>query len=173
MEKITEQLQIESEKKYNFTLKKQESCAFTGHRELKEDFSLLKLKKILISCVEKGISTFYCGMAKGFDLIAGNEVIALKEKYKNLRLIACIPYYEQEKNFSQKDKELYLKIYKNCDEKVVISQKYYKGCTLTRNRYMADNADMLIAYLKKEKGGTAYTVQYFEKKYPQKEIIFL
>jgi hypothetical protein len=42
-----------------------------------------------------------------------------------------------------------------------------------RDKYMADNADILIAYLKKPTGGTAFTVNYFTKKYPLKEKILL
>ena len=42
-------------------------CAFTGHRELEESFSLEKLRKAVETLVEKGVETFYCGMAKGFD----------------------------------------------------------------------------------------------------------
>ncbi len=173
MEIICTQLTIEKDNNQEKFLKKEESCAFTGHREIDAYFSYKKLKAVIKECVKNGIKTFYCGMAQGFDLLAGKEVLSLKRKDNKIKLIACIPFYGQEKNFSQKDKELYLKIYKNCDEKVVISEKYYKGCTLTRNRYMADNADMMIAYLKRETGGTAYTVRYFQKKYPQKTVIFL
>ena len=38
---------------------------------------------------------------------------------------------------------------------------------------MADHADVLVCYLKKPTGGTAYTVKYFSKKYKEKEIVFL
>lgn len=173
MEKNCTQLTIEKDNHQEIFIKKERSCVFTGHRELGEFFSCEKLKDVLKECVKNEVNTFYCGMAQGFDLLAGKEILSLKRKDKKIKLIACIPYYGQEKNFSQKDKELYLEIYKNSDEKVVISENYYRGCTLTRNRYMADNADMMIAYLKKETGGTAYTVRYFQKKYPQKNIIFL
>ena len=62
---------------------------------------------------------------------------------------------------------------KKADEKIYLAKDYYKGCMLTRDRFMADKADVMIAYCKKDTGGTAYTVRYFKKKYPLKEIIFL
>jgi hypothetical protein len=38
---------------------------------------------------------------------------------------------------------------------------------------MAERGDILITYCKEESGGTAYTVQYFKKNFPEREIIFL
>ncbi|MBQ7923873.1 MAG: DUF1273 family protein [Clostridia bacterium] len=149
------------------------SCAFTGHRELGFDFSSRLLKKKIKELVERGVEIFYCGMASGFDLLAGETVIKLKKKYPQLKLIACIPCVNQEKYYSLEDKERYVKLCKNAEESVILYQTYNKGCMLARDRYMADRAEVLLAYCKKDTGGTAYTVKYFSKKYPLKEIIFL
>ena len=42
-----------------------------------------------------------------------------------------------------------------------------------RNKYMAERADMLIAYCKKSTGGAAYTVKCFEKVRKNGEIVYL
>ena len=149
------------------------NCAFTGHRDLDESFSKEKLQKTVFDLAKKGVVNFFCGMAKGFDLYAAEAVIKIKESYKNARLIACVPFYGQEKSYSQEDKKRYVNVLRKCDFKLTFAENYYKGCELVRDKYMADNADVLVAYLKKETGGTAYTVGYFEKKYPEKEVIFL
>lgn len=149
------------------TLKKQEfsnACAFTGHRELEEDFSKKELLNKVESLIKKGVTVFYCGMAKGFDLVAGETVLKLKKKYKEIKLIACVPYYGQERGFEEKDKKRYAILLKKCDEQVLLSESYYKGCLLARNRYMVERSAYLIAYLKKDTGGTAYTVNYALKK---------
>lgn len=148
-------------------------CAFTGHRVLHEKIEIEGVERLLSSFLERGINVFYCGMAKGFDMLIAEQVLQKKRQYKNVRLIACIPYYGQEKNYTEEEKERYVQILKEADEKIYISQAYYKGCTLKRDRFMADEADILVAYLRKKTGGTAYTVQYFQKKYPYKEIVFL
>ena len=153
--------------------KKPKTCAFTGHRVLKEDFSVRKLRKEIKKAVEKGVEVFYSGMAKGFDLIAADEVLKIKKTAVNIRLIACVPCYGQEKGFSEEDKKKYVKILKKADETVYVSETYFKGCMQKRDRYMADHADMMITYCKEETGGTAYTVQYFQKKYKGKKIVFL
>ena len=149
------------------------SCAFTGHRELGGDISPRKLTFAVKKCVEEGACVFYSGMAMGFDLLAAETVLRLKKKYPDIRLVACIPCYGQEKSFSQEDKKRYAAILKKADEQVLLSDHYFKGCMQSRDRYMADRADVLIAYCKKDKGGTAYTVGYFQKKYPTKKVIFL
>ena len=156
-----------------FEKKPIKNCAFTGHRDLEESFSKEKLQKIVFDLAKRGAKNFFCGMAKGFDLCAGEAVIKIKESFPNVKLIACIPYYGQERGYSQEDKNRYVQILRNCDAKFTFADAYHKGCTLVRDRYMADNGEVLVAYLKKKKGGTAYTVGYFEKKYPEREIIFL
>ena len=149
------------------------SCAFTGHRILSENFSVEKLKSAVEELILQGVCTFYNGMAAGFDLVAAETVLFFKKKYPQIKLIACVPFYGQEKKFSQSDKKRYVEILKAADEKIILSENYYKSCMHTRNRYMTERADVLLAYCKKEKGGTAYTVRYFRKLYPNGKIIFL
>ena len=149
------------------------ACAFTGHRELPDDFSENELKERLRVLIKNGARDFYCGMAKGFDLLAAETVLSLREEYSHIRLILCVPFYNQEKNFSAADKARYVEICKNADEKILLSESYYKGCLLARNRYMAEKADALLACCRKETGGTAYTVKYFQKIKPDGQIIFV
>ncbi|MBE5744971.1 MAG: DUF1273 domain-containing protein [Clostridiales bacterium] len=149
------------------------SCAFTGHRILDNDFSILKLKKEIKNLIERGVVVFYCGMAPGFDLLAGEIVVKYKMKYKDIKLYACIPCVNQEKYYCAEDKKRYAQLYKKADETTILFEQYTKGCMLARDRFMADKADVLLAYCKKDTGGTAYTVKYFSTKYPLKEKIFL
>lgn len=149
-----EQLSIE---KKQFT-----ACVFTGHRELGEELSRAKVKKAILEYAEKGVTVFYNGVAKGFDLLAAEEVLKLKKK-RQIKLIACVPYYGQERGYSEADKARYRAILKKADEVVILSEEYYMGCLLRRNDYMVERADCMIAYLCKESGGTAYTVRKFRK----------
>ena len=168
MKKIRErQLTIEE------TAPKKTACAFTGHRVLEGDFSKRKLKQEIKKCIENGVEVFYNGMAMGFDLLSAETVLSLKKKYPFVKLIACVPCYNQEKSFTEEDKKRYCKILKKADETVVLSPYYYNGCMQNRNRYMADRADILIAYCNAETGGAAYTVKYFQKTKPFGEIIFI
>lgn len=149
------------------------SCAFTGHRQLLDDFSPKALKTLVRSLVKDGVRTFYVGMAEGFDLAAAEVVLREKKKDPSLKLVACIPFYGQERRFSDEDKKRYAAILRKADEQVYVSEHYRTTCFFERNRYMADRADVLVAYLNQPKGGTAYTVRYFQKKKPSAPVYFL
>lgn len=148
-------------------------CVFTGHRELGDDFSPRKLKNTVKTCIESGVDTFLNGMAMGFDLVSAETVLSLKKKYPFIKLVACMPCYHQEKYFSEKDKRRYTKILKEVDEKIYVSENYFNGCMQKRDIYMAERADVMITYLKKSTGGTAFTVRTFQRLKPFAEIIYL
>lgn len=150
------------------------SCVFTGHRDLDKDFSKRNLKKAVETAIKAGVKVFYSGLAWGFDLTACEVVLSLKKKYDDIRLVGCIPCLGQSSFFSADEKERYEKILNVLDEQVLVSDRaYFKGCMHKRNTYMCDKADMMITYCKTDTGGTAFTVKYFQKKYPEKQIVFL
>ena len=146
------------------------SCAFTGHRHLGDDFSPSKMRKLIKTAIKEGIEVFYCGMAMGFDLLAGEYIAKQKKSHPCLRLIACIPCYGQEKYFSDKDKKRYASLLKKADETVMLSDHYFNGCMQIRDKYMVERADVLIAYCNQETGGAAYTVKIFKKMKPDAPI---
>lgn len=135
------------------------TCAFTGHRELPENFDVQSLEKCIEKLAESGVNEFLCGMAVGFDLLCAECVIKLKEKF-SVRLIACIPCEKQESSYSCCDKQRYARILQYCDEKKVLAPRYSSGCMLKRNRYMVEHSDIVLCYLQKHTGGTYYTVNY-------------
>ncbi len=149
------------------------ACVFTGHRQLNEDFEEKKLENAIRQFLEEGVTCFYNGGAIGFDLLAAEKVLSFKENFPNIKLILCVPCQKQSQYFSPKEKERYQNVLTQADEVILLSEKYYRGCMQVRDRYMVDKADCMIAYCNKEEGGTAYTVRYFQKKNPEKEILFI
>jgi len=154
---------------------KSKTCAFTGHRPESFPFGndeaspeCLAIKEKLTAEIEKmiakGIDTFISGAAKGVDIWAMEAVLGLCEsKYPHIKLIAAIPYLGQSKAWSEEEKQRYEQLTNACN-KVVLFEKYFRGCLLARNRFMVDNSDHLIAvYNGSEKGGTAFTVKYAGK----------
>lgn len=144
-------------------------CALTGHRDLDEDFDCAALEKAVISLIERGIKTFYCGMARGFDLVAAECVLSHADL--GAQLVACVPCEGQENRFSRVDKVRYSRILDECAEKKVLAPHYYCGCMLKRDEFMVDSCEVLVAYLRKKKGGTYYTVRYAAAQ--GKEIIYI
>ena len=148
------------------------ACALTGHRELGEDFDEKKLENAVEEMIKRGVKRFYNGGALGFDLVAAETVLKCK-KNSEIKLIMCVPFYGQEKRYSAQDKARYARILKEADEVVTLAEHYYKGCLLRRNDYMIEHADCMIAYLKSEKGGTAYTVKKGRKKFTEGAILYI
>lgn len=152
-------------------IKNLRSCAFTGHRKMEDNFDAQLLRSAVENLVGRGVVSFYCGMAMGFDLIAADVVLEVKKKCPQVRLIACVPCPEQQKYFPAAEKSKYERILPLCDRVEIIAEKYYKGCMLARDRFMVDNSDLVLAYMNKDDGGTAYTVRYARSK--NKEIYII
>lgn len=145
----------------NLFLKKEQSVAFTGHRFIpysKLPIVKAALKNVIIELYAKGYNTYYCGMAMGFDLLSAEVLLSLKTEYKELRLIAVVPYRNQDERFSFVDKKRYHSILNRADETIVLHEDYCQGCLLRRNDYMLAHSNQVIAYFDGEnKGGTFYT----------------
>lgn len=147
------------------------SCALTGHRTLGQNFDEDALKnKILELVKEQNVGVFYCGMAKGFDTVACEILTEIKGE-NSVEIIACVPCPEQDKFFSEKDKKTYEKLLEKCDEIKVVSDHYFKGCMQVRNKFMVDRCDVVLGYVKEQKGGARYTVEYALK--TGKKVILL
>ena len=151
-------------------------CCFTGYRPNKlpfdinikdrtcNDFENLITKGIL-KLADESCLVFYSGMAMGFDIMCAEAVLMLKKVYnKPLKLICAIPYPEQCETFYDKWKQRYFNILNSCDEKLIISPKYYKGCYQKRNKFMVDNSDYVLTWFNGKAGGTKNTVNYAIKK---------
>lgn len=132
-------------------------CVLTGHRNL-IGFDEERMKKQLDELLSKGVDTFYCGMAIGFDLTACNYLLG------KAKVIACVPYPNQDENFSDEEKKLYHDCLSRCDEKVVLCLSFRKDCYKIRNYYMVDEADIVYAFFNGNKrSGTAQTINYANK----------
>ena len=114
----------------------------------------------LMEHILKVFALFLTGMAEGFDLLATEAVLKLKTVHTDIRLIAVIPFARQAYRYSKEDQLRYAEIFKQCDDSVLISEHYYKGCFHRRNDYLIDNASSVIAYFDGQpSGGTFYTIQ--------------
>lgn len=96
-------------------------------------------------------------------MLAAKEVIALKQSFEDIELILAIPCRDQTSGWDQSSKIIYQTLKRQADEVVYISPYYTRNCMLKRDRFMVDNAQYVVAFLNKRRGGTHYTVKYAEK----------
>ncbi len=138
----------------------EKTCAFTGHRQMEENFDVSRMEEVITAFIEEGYDTFLSGMAMGFDMLAAELVLKLKKIFPEIKLIACVPCEGQSRYFPPEEKARYNKILRQCDEVRTLSNHYYNGCMQARDRYMVDNCNLLFAYKRVNEGGTYYTLKY-------------
>ena len=145
--------------------KKRTAC-FTGHRQISEK-DIKKIEKKLDKIIEKlygnGVIFFGAGGAYGFDMLAEKAVIRARKKHNEIKLILVLPCKNQEKYWTSDNQILFEEIKSQADKIVYISDIYTPDCMHKRNRHLVNFSGYCIAYLKTNKGGTAYTVDYARK----------
>lgn len=146
-----------------FDIIKAYSVCITGHRTLEKDLTREYVKGYLDKLVESNFNTFYVGMAVGFDTLCF-QILEEIRKTKKIKIIACVPCPSQPAKFSEMQKKEYFRMVESADEKVVLSESYTPYCMQKRNQYMVDNSRVVLAYLRKDFGGTANTVNYARRK---------
>ncbi len=149
----------------------EKTCAFTGHRPEKlpwgydeNDERCLALKermwKLVQELYDRGFRHFLCGMARGCDTYFCQTVLALRCLAVGVTVEAVIPHVGQERRWPEEDRERYERMVNMCDRRTVLAPHYYSGCMQRRNRYLVDNASVLVSVYDGSGGGTGYTVGY-------------
>lgn len=115
--------------------------------------------------IEKGVDTFICGGALGFDTEAAIEVLKLKKKkYKEIKLHIYAPCQGQDAKWNSRDQRLYKEILSRADYVDMPNTLYNNQCMKVRNYKMVDSSAYLIAYYDGTfASGTGQTVRYGEK----------
>ena len=151
------------------------TACFTGHRIQKlpwrfneGDERCIRMKIALRAEIEKainrGYTTFLCGMALGFDTICAETVLELKQSYKYIKLIGALPCRNQDNKWLEKDKQRYRTLIKQLDGIRCIYNEYIGAeCMIERNRYMVNSSSLMIALYNNILGGTKSTIDYARK----------
>lgn len=150
------------------------NIAYSGHRpkKLPKEFGYnlgnkywSELKNIIKNDIKYlKPNNIYCGMALGFDSIVAEAVIELKKENYNINFIACIPFEGQENNWPENSKNKYKNYLQFADNIIILNKQYTKSCMFERNKYMIDNADILIAFTDTSDGGTGHAINLAKKK---------
>ena len=146
------------------------TCCFTGHRDLPpaespEYAALLRsLGSSVSDAIAEGCRHFLIGGAKGFDLLAGEWILAQKKVDPSVTLSVYIPHRGQEYAYPPKDRMRYEYLLLQADRVLYLSEAYYPGCMRERNRRMINDAQFCIAYVRRKNSGSAQTMKMAEAK---------
>ena len=151
-----------------------QSCCFTGHRVIRPadgDIEGRLCCEIETLVNSKGVTSFWAGGALGFDTVAALCVISLKGKYPFIKLNLALPCKTQAAKWSDGERAMYNSILEKADSVHYIGDEYVSGCMHKRNDFMVDHSKYCICYLRRETGGTHYTVT--RAKHQGRELIEL
>lgn len=146
-------------------------CCFTGHRPERSPFEfdagneqyrkmVSRLLTAIAKKLEEGCTVFYTGMARGFDILAAEQVLAFRLKRPDIKLIAAVPFEGFERSWQDEWRDRFYNVLKCCDEAVTVCDTYHRGVYQQRNEYMVDRSRHVIAFFDGSKGGTGNTVKY-------------
>ncbi len=79
-------------------------------------------------------------------------------------MVLPCPPEQQSLKWNDNQKKRYYELLGRADKVRILLLQYTEKCMLARNRHMVDNSAYLICYLRKQRGGTFYTVNYAEKR---------
>ena len=152
--------------------KKSVTCCFTGHRpekmRLESEEALFSLERRLFAevkaAVRDGFWYFITGGSLGFDTMAAEAVLCLKEKNADVFLEIAVPCLNQSGRWAEADRNKYAEILERADKVFhVTNSDYTEKCMLLRNKYMVDRSSLVICAYNGERGGTGSTVAYAQK----------
>lgn len=73
------------------------TCCFTGHRDIPPEILpalAAKVEAEVLELIADGIRYFYAGGALGFDTLAAETVLRLRDQFPQIRLILALPCHE-------------------------------------------------------------------------------
>ena len=146
---------------------KNQTCCFTGHRQLPNGDLTLFLDKLFDTVtllVNSGVTNFKNGGAQGFDQLAALAVLKVRETNPSVRLEMILPYKRQAARWDEVYRGLYYYILAKADKIVYVSDYYYDGCMRKRNLCLVDGSDYCIAYFKHKRSGTSQTIRLAEER---------
>ena len=143
--------------------------AFSGHADIA---SKNKIKEMVKKEIKNHITPFepitcYLGGYGDFDQICAHACKELKEEFPRIELIYVSPYM----SLSEQEKIKWLQNNGFCDASIYppIENTPPKFAISKRNQWMMENANLIIAYVKRNYGGAYQSLQLAKRK--KKRII--
>ena len=153
------------------------ACCFTGHREIppedREPLRAALLSEIQRLYAEKGVTEFYIGGARGFDTMAAEAVLKIRDALP-VRLDFRVRCKGQIERGVFAEMRRYREILKQADTAEFLFERYTPDCMLRRDDAMVARSGYCVCYLRDpaaKRGGTAYTVRRAKKE--RLEVIHL
>lgn len=137
-------------------------CCFAGHNMIYDDNIKSEIYNLCVNLItNENVNEFFVGNYGEFDLLCGNIISRLKDKYKDIKLHLVIPYIT--KNINENKNDIYKKydsiIIPEMNENTPNNVKIIKA-----NEYMIKKSQFVICYVYYSWGGAFKTYNYAKRK---------
>ena len=133
---------------------------FCGHSEISQPDAVKDwLFNVTMDLLSEGADIFYLGGYGAFDRLAASVIREVKAGHNNLKAVLILPYLNSSIDATGYDYTVYPPL-----ESVPLRFAISK-----RNQWMAEQADVVVAYVTHGWGGAAKTLEYARRK--KKKII--
>lgn len=135
----------------------QHIVAFSGHRSY-DGSADDRLRSVVADLYAEGVRIFRVGMAEGFDLAAGEAVVAFMALHDDVVLEAYVPWPLFSARFDRENKLRYDAIIAKAQVVRYAGFAFQNNIFHQRNDMMVDGAGYLVAWWNGLRSGTGYTV---------------
>lgn len=153
--------------RYRDLSRQEQTCCLTGHRVIppgEEAKIMTRARNILLKLIrEKDVRFFGVGGAVGFDMLAAEFLIGLRDRQEQqLRIVSVLPWpgWRETEDWTDGLREREEKILLSSDKVVYVRPEYEKSVFLLRDRTLVDGSAYCVSYCNRPRTGTAYTVRY-------------
>ena len=131
-------------------------CVFFGHRVLpdKERIKGALIPVLLDLIQSKGVVEFWLGNYGEFDALAFEVLRDLKKTYPSIRCALALAYLPQKKETYAYQEAVFDEVF--CPEGIELGPLRFAICR--RNKWLAQNADFVVAYVRASSGGASYAL---------------
>lgn len=140
------------------------TCCFTGHRDIstkkQELLSPLLTATLRNLLLDRGITDYLCGGAVGFDMIAAEHFLSLRDLYHTGSLHLLLPFPGYDDRWPSTARERLLRLTERADSILYAAEHPFPGVYYKRDRMLVNLSSLCVAYLTQSRGGTYYTVSY-------------
>jgi len=132
------------------------TVTFCGNRHILENDTTIYrfVYETAESLIAEGADTFYLGGYGNFDHLAYRVMRDLKVKYPHISLILILPYPDSNLDTRGYDETIY----------PPLEHVPRRFAIVHRNRWMVENSDAVIAYVRFEGGGSMKTLEHAIRK---------
>lgn len=143
------------------------ACFFAGNRDVQLSDELDKaLDKQLLRYIRNGITRFYTGAERGWDMMCAMRVLRLKHEYPQLELFMVIPCPPElhSAGCSFEEQFVYNTLYHHADSVEQLFGECRFDGTARRNRRLAESCSHCLCYLDgKVRGSIAQAVAFAQE----------